>query len=379
MPPTSSAAPRRDARGGFPWAGLLALFVVLLLDHFALGVHGPWAAVAARIPAGDHDIDGGVALDQLAWAALDDPSDGRPRAVIVGSSRAAAGLVPDLLDPAQRDALRWLRMAHPGIEPFQVRSLAGPLADAHPELVVLLLSEFDTHRPFRLVPRANGEDLSAVVELVRRLPASVDWSQRDSLLRFTLGALWRPYRLREVFGAAGLAEWRSFARMPGTARGERPEWPLALDGGAPRPLAPRDAARVLEVIREDMPTIDAQGEQVRNQLGSHQAITRGPHADVQMAFVGSAVGILRGAGVRVLLVEGPLCPFPVPLYDLATRDEFRAFARDLARDDGTLFLSTDASGPFAPEDFRDPTHLGTSGATRLTRAMGDAALALLAR
>ena len=357
---------------GLPWGGALALAIVLAVECFGLGLHGPWATLAAAFPYGARDVDGGVALDRLALAGLADRTGSEPRVVFMGSSRAERGWDRSLLPDDERPDWQPAALTHPGLRPLQLRLATGEVADASPDVVVLLLSEFDTHRALQLVPRVLGDRLGPLFELVDLIGATTAWEQRATLLRFGLAALLPSYRFRPVIGRAFTDRWRRFeglgASGAGDADGGDPSWPVAIPGGTPRAASAAELEADLVAIEACMPKVNARGRGVTGQLGSLQSITLGAHADAQQALLESAVAELRAAGSDVLVVEGPLAPLPAPLHDAATRDAFRAFARHLVDAYGAHLLLTDESGPFELEDFGDPVHLDEQGALKLTRA-----------
>ena len=66
---------------------------------------------------------------------------------LVGSSRAQIGYVPEFAEDPERGLVpfRLVRLVHAGMDVFAIRSLADELAGYQPDVVVLLLSELDTH------------------------------------------------------------------------------------------------------------------------------------------------------------------------------------------------------------------------------------------
>ena len=82
---------------------------------------------------------------------------------------------------------------------------------------------------------------------------------------------------------------------------------------------------------------------------------------MQEQLIRRAVEVLRAAGVRVAIVEGPLHPAAVDLRDPELRGEFLAFARSLQDQLGIAFLPLEAIEPYAESDFADLVHVGPEG------------------
>ena len=88
-----------------------------------------------------------------------------------------------------------------------------------------------------------------------------------------------------------------------------------------------------------------------------------------MTLVRRAVERLRAAGADVILVEAPLSPMAAEYYDATIREEFVAFARDLARDPGVHFVPLERSPRYPEEELIDLVHLKPAGAQKLTAAI----------
>jgi hypothetical protein len=86
-----------------------------------------------------------------------------------------------------------------------------------------------------------------------------------------------------------------------------------------------------------------------------------------MGLLRRSVEILRAEGAEVIVIEPPLYPGVEALYDASIRDDFLAFARELAMDEGVYFVPLEAGPEYGKEDFGDLTHLDMGGASKFTR------------
>ena len=349
---------------GFPRAGLLTFVAIVAIESTWPRSPNCWRSIADALPAGARDVDGGAALAELDLARLAIAPHTAPRVVFVGSSRAHEGFALGERDARRHLAWDVAEVTHPGIRPLQIASTAEAIADVDPDVVVVMLSAFDTHRAVELTPRAHGGHFAAVTELIAALDPLVAWEQRVVLERLALASLLPSYRHRHVLGAAFTDPLRD-----GGSRRVQPAPPPAVAGGGGRGLSPRQRDEVFAAIDAAMPRVDVDAPALLAVLASHQAITIGPHSDVQCSLVRFAVSRWRARGADVLLVEGPLAPLPHPLHDPIADAQWLAFANELTADPGVHLLPLDQTGPFALDDFRDPTHLNQAGAARLTAAV----------
>lgn len=370
-PSSTSSSSAAGARARVPLALLLAGLVVLAFEVSVLGPRGPWPAIKKRLdarPVQETRLEVGIATDYLELARLEAAAEGLSRVIVMGNSRAKVGL--DFEDPkaVSLQGLRVAKWTHAPVSPWIMHSAVGRFLEAEPDLVVLLLSEMDTHRGVNLVPAATFGDLATVGSLVRGRGWSESWSRRDELLRVALASVLRSYRYRPVLGNAGLDDLCSFStdsravdedraleRYPSArARFERPSDEL--------PDVPDIAAIHRDILRTS--------RNVRpHTMRLVSRIRVGDHSRLQAQLVEQTVSALRAAGVEVLLVEGPLNPACYPLYDReATRAEFVTLAQRLVAEQGAHFLSLDESGPFPASWFSDLLHLRETGARRLSLA-----------
>ena len=348
-----------------PWAGLVAVLLLLAVDRGVLGVNGPWEKLSSGRPTG-------AAVSRLALQEIRSAPSSEPRVFVVGTSRAFDGFDAELAE-RELPGFAFAELAHPRFEPFVVRALVDDMIDAGATVAVLLVSELDTHRPLRLepVPGSMAASSDALLDLLRATDLDFALRNRRSLFRLAASSLLQSYRYREILGEAGLLEARRFEfddRLGAAKPADRdPFRPVAL-WGASRKAPPPPARRT--TVDLFPPEIDAW--RATMQAGTIAEVTRGPHADVQQFLLRRAVERLRAAGVAVLIVETPMHPATRDLYDPSIRDDFAAFAAALAERDGVTFLPIEAMPHFAESDFYDLVHVSWHGSGKLTRAVLDA-------
>ncbi|MCB9899365.1 MAG: hypothetical protein H6825_15270 [Planctomycetes bacterium] len=366
-----SSTSNSDARSGFPWAGLAATLIVALLDPLLFQRIVPWDALLERLDR-TFFLEAGLARDELAFAELDADPGLVPRVVCAGNSRAGRfARVKDFVGLDLKGALVE-RFTHAGLEPFELRGLADRLAPYHPDVVVLSISEFDTHRPIRLNTTTAMQSLGALATLVREAGLGFAFAHRDLVLGLTLGALFPAYRYRAVLHVAGLDEYEHFAGVLSSRAPSIEDSPFQLEGEAPLPLA--FATFVPKLLAEN-PQLD--GRTVNAQLKQCLSITRGPHVAVRMALLRTAIDEYLAAGAQVIVVEAPVHPSMVPLYRPETREEAHAFLRELDALDGVQVMWLDEIGPFAAADFHDLTHLDDEAGARVGHLVGERIEAIL--
>jgi hypothetical protein len=337
------------------------LSLVIGLDRLVLGLHGPWKALEASVPAASF-LEAGITRDRLAIRRVLSRARGSS-VVVIGSSRADAAFGALRSDP--RTGLVFTKVAHAAMLPFAVRSIVDEIVACDPKAVVLVLSEFETNQPLHLVPAASSGSFSAIADLVVETGPRFAFAHRQELYRLALVGLLNSYRYRDVLGRAGVDEVR---RFPFDARFVKPlpvAGPLAdgLSAEPQTPLTDEQLNLVSSQLRSRFGrSLDAEIAQVRS-------ITRGEHATVQRALIRRSVDRLTAAGIAVIVVEAPLHPAAARLYDVSIRDDFLHFARSLAGDARVTFVPLEESGPFTEADFFDVTHLAGAGTDRMTAAI----------
>ncbi len=346
-----------------PWAGLLAVLLLLAVDRVALGPHGIWGRLAIDNP--NSAARSRLELQQLRAAPRE-----QPRVVVIGTSRVIDGFDP--LEARRRmPGTAFAKMGYPRFEPFTIRLLVGDLIDAGADAVVLIASEQDTHRPLRLepIPGSSGASLAAVWDLLRETGPGFAVEHRTSLYRLAASSLLKAYRFRVDLRLAGLDDLRRFRLEPRLGKPpydpDDPFRPTALWGAERTPPPPIPARR--STMDLFPPTMDQW--QAILQAGTMQEITRGEHVAVQMALYRRAVQLLREAGIEVVIVEGTAHPAAADLYDTSIRADFLAFADALVEDFGVRFVRLTEMAPLAESDFYDLLHTNAEGAAKITAAM----------
>jgi len=309
-----------------------------------------WTALGARLdllPVALVRVEQGIVGDRLGLARLAAAGPDERRVMVMGNSRAQDGF---FFSPLPRE-LELVKVTHAPISPLEVRLFAPEAAAYEPDVFVVMLSELDTHRPVRIVPRSGFGSLAGVLDLVRAAGPRFALENRVKLERLSVASLLHTYRFRDVLDRAWLDERCSFApdkrgRFPGLVSHdleEAPEPPPAIEG--------LDA--LVERFQES-----GRRRVVPSTLNLIHAIRPGDHAALEQHLIEGALEILRSAGCEVLIVEAPLHPVSYELYDrAATRPEFLAFVERLRSELGVHFLPLEESGPFEADDFEDPLHL----------------------
>ena len=362
---TSSSEATRAGRarrlGRLPWAGLLAVATLLLLDRVLFVVPATWRALPVDDP-------NSAAATRLELLELRRSPPERPRVVVVGTSQVIDGFDKKL---AQRllPGAAIAKLGYPRFEPFVIRALVPDLLAAEPAAVCLIASEQDTHRPLRLepVPGSSAASLGALVDLLRLTDWRFALEQRVALYRLVASSLLQLYRFRPDFLLTALGARREFVmddRLVDRRPRADPFRPVALWGAERWPVPPAAQRSTWDLFPPLMDQWNA-----RIQAGTLQEITAGSHVPVQMGLLEEAVRRLREADVQVVIVQGVLHPAAGDLFDSSLVGDFLAFARRLADDHGVIFVSRAEMKPFAESDFYDLIHTDARGARKLTRGM----------
>ena len=350
-----------------PWAGLLALLMVLGFDRAVLGTTGPWEIIASRLPPFPVRR-AAVAQDRVAFHRLATHDDGQARVFALGSSRGNWGFKPEPLRRQLLGDARVTRFAHALIFPFEMLSLSHEILDHEPDAVIFLISEMDTHIPLYLPRGSPSVKAPALGALVSELPFDVALGEWKPLLDLSLDSAVLALRYRMILAGGGLDVLRRFplderlrAGRPARARPA-----LVLDDGEPVAVAD---TRWREIRKDVVSRESGRSRRTANeQMEWVGEIKRGEHARVQMALLERAVALLAREGVAVVIVEPPLDPLTAELYDASIRSDFLEFAAKMRARYGARFVPLERSGPYAGAEFADLVHLGPGGAHKLTRA-----------
>jgi hypothetical protein len=341
---------------------LLALALLCAVDRLGLGFDGPWSMLAVDDP-------NSAAASWLELKRLRTEPPGRPRVVVVGTSRVIDGFDKPLAETLLPRA-SFAKLGYPRFEPFVIRALVPDLIDAGVDAVCVIASELDTHRPLRLepVPGSSAASLGALWDLLRVTDLRFAIENRTSLYRLVATSVVRAYRFQLDLRLAGLDDLRV---LPLDARLGRPPdkkrdpfRPVALWGAERHPIPPEAMRATMDLFPPLMNQWDA-----RIQGGTAQEITAGRHVPVQMHLYRRAVEELREAGIEVVIVQGTMHPAAVDLYDTRLRAEFLAFAEELAEHLGAHFVALEQMERLAESDFYDLIHTTRRGAAKITRGI----------
>lgn len=351
----------------WPWAAVVAMAIILLVDRTVLGVSGPWEWVHSRIGQAGSVYEG-VARDRAVLASLAAEQGDEQRVFIMGSSRARRGHRSIQAEVALPE-VRFAVIAHAMMDLLTIRMLVPEVVAARADGVVLVISEFDTHRPLRFdpLPARSGAMPSAFLEVASEVGPRFGWENRGSFLRLATARALNAYRFRESLGAAGLDRFRRFQladRLRGSGTVEGLQAPAVLGEGLTDPLNEATEDHIRALIGPEM---QRHFGQVYWMAETH----RGEHAAVQMHIVRRTVHELVRAGVWVVIVEAPLHPIAKRLQMREARAEFLQFAHELERHEDVRFVPLSAQAPFERTDFVDLLHLDLEGSTRMTTAVLD--------
>jgi len=373
--------------GGFPLAGLLAAVLVLSLDALAFGDGRLWSWLGGMLES-RVSPESGIVRDRLAFSALAQQGDDRARGCVIGTSRARRGLLPYFIRPQVEEHIEMAYLAHAGMQPFEVRALSDEIIGSDVDVVVLSLSEFDTHRPLTLSAATSAGSVTALFDLLRLAGVRFALRERETLLRLSVSAILKAYRFRSVERAAGLGQLLAFSRPDEPLRTSGSmRYALGADGGPGKPqqqgpqgptlfgIPLKAYNQIVEDLGEQFPDLSLNAR--RAQLRQILSISNGVHADVQMELLAATVSRLTEAGIDVLLFELPLLPSMRAHYDSSTRDAFHSFARSLDMKQGVHFVSLELSGPIHEDEFFDMTHVTNDGSERLSAALSSALLRIL--
>lgn len=345
----------------WPWAAIAAVFLLLSIEGWGLGRQGPWSTIESAV-RGSASVYAGVANDQLMFQLARRDLSARPKVFVVGSSRARRGFVTELAARELPNA-SVVRFAHPELDPFVMRSMAPELIDADAAVVVLYLSELDTHRSLRLdpIPTKGVKSPLAFFELAADGGLGFAWREREVFYRIVASSLLDTYRFRDLLGQTWLGKFREFPL----------DSHLAL-------LPTRDIRARVSLGEAVFPADSDLPQRIRfmRALPDHMTdqyvmiawpleIQTGEHARILMNIVERTVERFVTAGVEVLIVETPIHRAGVTVRGAGTREEFVALSQRLSRRDTVRFIPLEDQSSYG-DDFLDILHLNRAGATRLT-------------
>jgi hypothetical protein len=328
--------------------------LVLAVDGLAFRACSPWPALSDSM---EHWYYKSTIRDRLALEALAKDRNKKRHAVLLGTSRMKAAWRPKQLDLSLPDTLKVIRLAHARVFPPEIRAAAEALRDRAPDVVVLGLSEVDTHTPVRLDQRTTFPNSKVYFEAARHLGIRWLLAKRESLYRTLLGNVVRSYRHRDLLGEAGLDRLR---RFPGTTV---PSALPALDPVQAGVLAE------LEDVGTDVPADRERTRKLHEQILSLSGLRAGPHSAANLDFLRRSVEILREAGSDVVIIELPVHPAAQRLYDPRLRGEFLTLTTELEDNFAVRVIRLEDQDTFDASDFVDLTHVGAGGTEMTTHTI----------
>jgi hypothetical protein len=344
------------AARGWPFAGLAALLIILVSDPFANDNSGNWGAIAEQGRSLGL-IERGVVADRLELYRLATRPTEALSLYVMGTSRAQQAIrtADDLGVPVD-----YAMLTHPGLQPFEMLSLAHEVVSSHGDMVVIVASAFDTHRPLSLGPQTAPGSTSAWLDLTKAMGLPFAFAQRDVVLQLLLSSLLETYRFRAIYSGLGPAAWRHFGEPPegeGITRGLTPLVSHVLV----------DMDRALLHTRELFPFLP--DNTLLQEIRLVQGVTVGPHVPIQRALLRRTCEVLVEGGCEVVLLEGPLHPLADRYHDASVRRHFLLFADELEHELGVQVLTLEDTGPYLSDDFADLTHLSVVGSAKLVAVL----------
>lgn len=336
----------------------------LLIDTVVFRWIPPWDAWIGRL--GDVGAMGPVApwlfnnlphrgvlqdrwtLQHLAGADL----PGRP-IYVLGSSRTERGIRPALLDASESAGQRFVILAHPLMNLVEIHAASQILRRHRPAVVVIGLSDIDTHALLELDDRNSFRNVSTFVELSRFLGWRWALEHRVRLLRIVAGDLIATYRYRGLLGGLGLDALRRFEG--------------ALPGG-PALALERLLAEEMRMLQSDAP--DARKDPEGGARNPGLFSSRRPEGfPVQSHLLRRSVERFRSRGSEVLIVELPAHPSLGDFRGSRQRAAHLALIAELQQDYAIHTLPLEAQPAYGAYSFADIMHLNDIGAEELTRAL----------
>ena len=367
--PSSTSNSERRLWGGsrrqWPWGALCALVILLLVDRTLYRSPEVWRLFNEAITSPSL-LEQGLIQDRIALLELDRQPEGSaaPRVILVGSSRLNRGFHSGsgLEDPLA--GIEIAKLAHPQLFPFEMRGATSAIVASKPDVVVLALSELETHSRIKLVPGSSFGDVAAIRDLVREAGLGFAIEHRVMLYRIALGQILNTYHYRGVMRELGFGRFRSFPHEGRLKSGPETERSATFLAAEKIGFTTPELKRIVAELDSRFP---GRGSIVRKaQFGIVRSITRGEHAEINLALLRRTIEALREEGIAVVIVEPPIHPGAGVLYDTSIRGDFLDFARGLAREEGVRFVPLEAGPGYVEEDFGDLTHLEKSGVIKFT-------------
>jgi hypothetical protein len=354
---------------------LLAVAIVGITDRSALGPIGAWSIIRDALPLrATTTLERGLATDQIELRRLAE-AENRSRVVVMGSSRANAAFSAEWVSEEGLDRLVFAKLAHGGVGPFELRVMAEEVLAVEPDVVVFVLSEFETHHPFSIVPYGLPFRWSAIVDLAVNIEGRFFVQNRTRILRMIAARVSRIYRFREVIRKGLVADTVRFeVDAPRLSSEPRQAGIWARRDWRHSAVSSSGAAteRLFSAARTLLPNIPPVA--LRVQARQITAIQRGPDTHLQEALLWSTFERFREHGVEVIVIEAPLHPVALDFVVFEARWDFRRFLGRAEERLGTRTVFLEESGPFGPEAFNDLTHLNGAAGKRLTRRIAEEAL-----
>jgi hypothetical protein len=351
--------------GSYPVAAFIALLIAIVIDNTLFALPLFWRNI--EVPENLYNLlELGLVSDRLEM--LD--AEGSP-IFLIGSSRLQHGFAPEQIPSLGVSHERLVKLAHPQFFPLEMRAVAETVAGYKPEIVVLALSELETHGALDLQSASSFGNFDAVWDLVTAMGLGFTIDNRTDLICISLNGWLNTYHYRAVLDRAWLGEFRNFVGREGLQRDSGES--SGIDTSLPPHYGALDERALLELVAE----LDAEfpgrtSIARRPQFHALRSISSGEHAQANLRLLKNTIEILTEEGAKVVIVEPPLYPRARLLYDDVARNEFVNFAEQAAMHELVRFVPLPKDSTFGAQDFHDLTHLNSAGARSFSRIVIDA-------